>query len=420
MPWTDVNGISSRVLFPAARVDSARRMIAGQRYAGAGRLVVRRAESDLARAEERFDRAACADDARAVRTVAGFEPRACQRFRHGDRCLGRARSCGARPVDIGHGDGLECRRRATERRPVHRSVFGMAGCRRYGGYQCGGPRDADTAGCAARAPRYAQGRVGRGADDAVLFRSAAQGRVVRLEPPRSEVLGEPFEPPRPAAAFDGPAFGARVEREIAFRFNDQGPWRGATAAHHRPADRCETRSENELWSALAPQPRRFTVTVTNGSRDTTAGTVRLVLPDGWPAMAPRRFRLTHQDEERVFIFEVTPRQRYHRRYRAHPRRGGRTPAANGTMSARSWSTIPHPSAFYTRRAEASITVAPVALPKLTRVGYVRGAADRVPEALRNAGVPIALLDADALRRGELSRATMPSSSVLGRTRRIRQ
>jgi hypothetical protein len=42
------------------------------------------------------------------------------------------------------------------------------------------------------------------------------------------------------------------------------------------------------------------------------------------------------------------------------------------------------------------------LPPLRLVGYVRGASDRVPEALKSVGVPLALLDAQALERGDLA------------------
>jgi hypothetical protein len=42
------------------------------------------------------------------------------------------------------------------------------------------------------------------------------------------------------------------------------------------------------------------------------------------------------------------------------------------------------------------------LPRLTRIGFVRGAADRVPEALTGVGLPIVLLDTPALERGDLS------------------
>jgi hypothetical protein len=45
----------------------------------------------------------------------------------------------------------------------------------------------------------------------------------------------------------------------------------------------------------------------------------------------------------------------------------------------------------------------MALPAIARVGYVRGAADRVPEALAGVGVPVTLLDAGALERGDLDR-----------------
>src|SRR5439155_1262443 len=52
---------------------------------------------------------------------------------------------------------------------------------------------------------------------------------------------------------------------------------------------------------------------------------------------------------------------------------------------------------------AEIRVARISLPTLTRVGYVRGASDRVPEALQAAGVPVELLGADTLARGDLAR-----------------
>jgi hypothetical protein len=65
---------------------------------------------------------------------------------------------------------------------------------------------------------------------------------------------------------------------------------------------------------------------------------------------------------------------------------------------------PHirPRAF-TRPAAATIRIAPLVVPKLTRVGYVRGAADAVPEALQSVGVPVELLNAATLEWGDLKR-----------------
>ena len=54
-------------------------------------------------------------------------------------------------------------------------------------------------------------------------------------------------------------------------------------------------------------------------------------------------------------------------------------------------------------ATAIVHSARLTLPRLARVGYVRGASDRVPEALRRVGVPIELLNGEAIERGDLSR-----------------
>ena len=48
-------------------------------------------------------------------------------------------------------------------------------------------------------------------------------------------------------------------------------------------------------------------------------------------------------------------------------------------------------------------MAPLVLPRLTRVGYIRGAADQVPEALAGVGVPVVMLSGPTLERGNLSR-----------------
>ena len=60
-------------------------------------------------------------------------------------------------------------------------------------------------------------------------------------------------------------------------------------------------------------------------------------------------------------------------------------------------------------AEAMIRVAPLALPSIARIGYVRGASDRVPEALAGVGLPVKLLDGATLERGDLAGSTRSSS-----------
>jgi hypothetical protein len=57
---------------------------------------------------------------------------------------------------------------------------------------------------------------------------------------------------------------------------------------------------------------------------------------------------------------------------------------------------------YVRAAVAEVQVADLRLARVRRVGYVRGASDVVPEALAQVGVPVTVLSADDLTRGELS------------------
>ncbi|HZI76776.1 MAG TPA: hypothetical protein VFD73_22650, partial [Gemmatimonadales bacterium] len=58
---------------------------------------------------------------------------------------------------------------------------------------------------------------------------------------------------------------------------------------------------------------------------------------------------------------------------------------------------------YPKPATTSLRVASLLLPHLARVGYIRGAADRVPEALTSIGVPVTSLGPAALEQGDLNR-----------------
>jgi hypothetical protein len=157
-----------------------------------------------------------------------------------------------------------------------------------------------------------------------------------------------------------------------------------------------------VWSLLSPGPRRFTVTLTHGARDTTTGTVGLQLPEGWPAVRPQAFRLVREDERETFTFEVhAPRgsDRGSATIRAFAKDAGGREYSGGVFTV-SYPHI-HPRS-YVVPATSEVQLAPVALPTLARIGYVRGAADLVPEALQQAGLPVTLLDATALERSDLS------------------
>lgn len=220
--------------------------------------------------------------------------------------------------------------------------------------------------------------------------------------------GEPFEAPTflgsvEVNAGESDSLGASRLAEAVFRFNDQA--RGEVRRPVTVVPRVDVKIDpaTELWPTNSTAPHRFTVTLTHGAPDSTSGTVALRLPRGWPAVAPQRFHFTSEDERGTFVFQVRPpavRAVGSIEIRAQAR------DSEGNIYGAGAFTVDYPHIrprAYTRPATAAIQMAPLVLPRLTRVGYIRGAADQVPEALASVGVPVVLLSDETLERGNLSR-----------------
>ena len=222
-----------------------------------------------------------------------------------------------------------------------------------------------------------------------------------------DVRGEPFAPPplalRARVVFAGVTL--TLEREIVYRYRDQaiGEIRRPVFVT-RPFDVAIT-PELVVWpiNGKAGGARRFTITVTNRTRGPAAGQVVLTLPRGWQPAAPESLAFTREDETQSVTVTATPPAG------AQPGSVELRAAVLGQDGRRSEGTLaiidyphirPRP---VVQPSTAEIRLARIALPPLGRVGYVRGASDRVPEALAAVGVPIELLDADTLARGDLAR-----------------
>jgi hypothetical protein len=236
-----------------------------------------------------------------------------------------------------------------------------------------------------------------------FLRRPRQGGLYDWSGATAGELGEPFGASAPVARFGRLGPGGETTREVSYRVNDQ-----ALGEVRRPltvVPRIDVKLDpaTYVWSLLTPGSHRFTVTLTHGARDTTAGTVALVLPSGWPAVRPLPFRLAGEDERETFSFDV-------RAPRASGRGSATIRAVARDSAGREYDsgvfTVNYPhirSRSYVVPAAAEVHLAPVALPRLSRIGYVRGASDLVPEALQRAGLPVTLLDAPALERDDLSR-----------------
>ena len=224
-----------------------------------------------------------------------------------------------------------------------------------------------------------------------------------------DVRGLPFEPPLVTARVRLLIAGEPVTltREVVYRYRDQ-----AIGEIRRPlfvtrdVDVAIT-PEELLWpiDGGSREPRHFTITTTNRSRAATVVRSIVTAPTGWPPVSAESLAFTREDETKSVVVMVAPPAVDSIKTGAFDLRAG----AIGTDGRRYDGSLeiidyPHirPRAL-TRRSVAQIRAARVALPALSQVGYVRGAADRVPEALLAVGVPLELIGADSLARGDLSR-----------------
>jgi hypothetical protein len=134
----------------------------------------------------------------------------------------------------------------------------------------------------------------------------------------------------------------------------------------------------------------------------TSGEARLELPSGWIQPRPIPFTFPGGEGSRRIRFSVVAPESF--------RAGsveGRVVVVDQAEGRNDLGVFhvnyPHiRERQFTRPAAVRIEVVDLQLPLARRIGYVRGAADRVPEALDAAGLQITLLDSVALSSGDLS------------------
>ncbi|MGH7546655.1 MAG: PIG-L family deacetylase [Gemmatimonadales bacterium] len=218
--------------------------------------------------------------------------------------------------------------------------------------------------------------------------------------------GLPFEPPLVEVAFRLTVAGAplRLRREVVYRYRDQGIGEVRRPIFvTQPFDVTVT-PDLVVWpiDGSTGHPRHFTITVTNRNRGPAAAQIVLTTPPGWQAAPPESLSFQREDESKSIVVALAPPASVSPgvlELRAAALAGGRK--SEGALIVIDYPHIrPRPVA---RPSRAEMRAARISLPALTRVGYVRGASDRVPEALNAVGVPIELLSPDSLARGDLSR-----------------
>jgi LmbE family N-acetylglucosaminyl deacetylase len=224
----------------------------------------------------------------------------------------------------------------------------------------------------------------------------------------ADVRGLPFGPApvRARASLTIAGAGVTLEREVVYRYRDQAVGEVRRPLFVTQAFDVSVSPATVVWPADGASPtRQFTARVVNRARGAATGRLIVTPPPGWSVtLAADTIAFEREDEEESVGFSLTaPRAARLEAgsYTARVAVQGADGRAEGSLLV-----IDHPHIRPRALAEPSavaVRAAPLVLPGIGTVGYVRGAADRVPEELLALGVPLELLGPDTLARGELSR-----------------
>jgi LmbE family N-acetylglucosaminyl deacetylase len=232
-----------------------------------------------------------------------------------------------------------------------------------------------------------------------FLRSPRDGDLYRWDNGERSV---PFEPPVLAVRFNLWRGGrpVTIEREVAYRVNDQARGEVREPVFVVPRIDVQLDPRSGILRAGDTTAQRFSVTLVHHAPEPSEGQVSLQLPEGWPAVPPQHFRMVRDHERQVFQFRVRPGPQASGSFTlaAVAEAGGQADSVGTTLIA-----YPHiRSRRIVRPAVASVRIAPLALPPLRRIAYVRGAADRVPEALLQVGIPLTLITGREIETRDVS------------------
>jgi LmbE family N-acetylglucosaminyl deacetylase len=219
------------------------------------------------------------------------------------------------------------------------------------------------------------------------------------------IRGEPFQPPALSAVARLRVGGVllHLKRDVAWRFRDQAQGEVRRPVRAVPILEVSVDPDRIVWPTAQKAERRLEVTLTSNSPGPRSGRIEVTAPPGWAAIAPIPFSTSGRGDRHFFEVPLRP---------PSPFPAGRgafritAVADDGTRSSSSVRVLdyPHiPPTPMSDEASVDLVAADIRLPAVKRVGYVRGASDRVPEALQAIGVPLEVVDAKSLQSGDLSR-----------------
>ena len=217
------------------------------------------------------------------------------------------------------------------------------------------------------------------------------------------VRGEPFSP-SPLTVVARMTIGGVplvLSRDVAFRLRDQALGEVRRPVRAAPALEVAVSPDLLVWPSGIAE-KRLEVTLTSNAPRPVSGRLEVLAPEGWPAAPPVAFSLAKAGERKFLDVALRAPAKLspgRRTVRFVARLDDGAPADLGIRLI-DYGYIPRTP--MPEPAEVSISAADLRFPSIRRVGYVRGAADRVPEALAGVGLPIEILGPRELETGDLS------------------
>ena len=217
--------------------------------------------------------------------------------------------------------------------------------------------------------------------------------------PDARQIGDPENPPVILAHFRLNIAGAGIELTRPVEFRSIDPIYGERVRPLAIVPSAGVNLSADAWMLPDTAPHRIEVPVqSNGGR--AAGDVRLEAPAGWRIEpASRHFEIANADEQATAEFEVIPpatadTQELH----ASVSVDGRTAAARTEVI-----DYPHiQTQVLFPPAERKLVRADIRV-NAHSVGYIMGTGDDIPDALRQLGLQVTLLEQADLERGDLAR-----------------
>jgi LmbE family N-acetylglucosaminyl deacetylase len=237
-----------------------------------------------------------------------------------------------------------------------------------------------------------------------FLRKPMQGALYDWSGVPPDVLGEPFQPGALSAIVRLRVAGKPVtlSRDVVYRFRDQAFGERRRPVRAVPLLEVGLDPDRIVWPIAQKGERRIEVTLTSNSPMAVNGRVEITPPSGWPAVAPIPLSIAARGDRRFFDVALRspspfPVGRQTFRVAAVSDDGERFSSDVRVLD------YPHiPATPMLEEAALEVVAADIRLPSVRRIGYVRGASDRVPEALLSIGLPVQLLGAKELQSSDLS------------------